>query len=135
METEYLNNRLPSEITRGAIYCEINVISCTIRLRNIFQLNANQCEFQLTIKCPFCNASEDERISGVDENGKKVMLLLFDCPFFYRLPIELLASDDSIQNYLNEWRTREGDSWLESIGPILKVRELKNIDKLKLVSS
>jgi len=92
-------------------------------------------KFPLTLRCPFCNAPEDKRISGVDENGKKVILLLFDCPFFHRLTIQLLASDDSIQNYLNEWRTREGDSWLESIGPILQVRELRNIDKLKLAST
>ena len=89
----------------------------------------------MTIRCPFCNAEEDERVPGVDENGEKVILLMFDCPFFYKLPVGLLTSDDSIQNYLNEWRTREGDSWLDSIGPILKARELRNMDKLRVTST
>ena len=89
----------------------------------------------MTIRCPFCGAVEDERVPGVDENGQKVVLLMFDCPFFCKLPIELLASNDSIQNYLNDWRTREGDSWLDSIGPILKARELRNMEKLRVAST
>jgi len=88
----------------------------------------------LTIRCPFCNAAEDERVVGVDENGQKVVLLMFGCPFFYKFPTELLTSDNLIQDHLNEWRAREGDFWLDSIGPILKARELRNMEKLKLSS-
>jgi hypothetical protein len=86
----------------------------------------------MTIRCPFCNASEDNRVEGVDENSKRIILLMFDCPFFFKLPQEVLASDQLVQNYLDEWRTREGELWLESIGPILKARELKNMNRQTL---
>ena len=65
----------------------------------------------------------------MDENGDEVILLMFDCPFFYRLPVSRLSSDDEVQSHLNEWRSKEGDSWLDNLGPILKSREQKNMTK------
>ncbi len=59
---------------------------------------------------------------------------MFDCPFFYKLPIGLATSDNLVQEYLNEWRIKEGDSWLDTIGPILKAREIRNMERLKVAS-
>jgi hypothetical protein len=84
----------------------------------------------LTLQCPFCDAPEDERIAGVDESGNSVVLLMFDCPFFYQLPQELASkTENEIQSFLNDWREEYGEDWLENVGPIMKNRELKNIEK------
>ena len=81
--------------------------------------------------CPFCNAEEDVRLEGVDEEGRNVILLMFNCPFFTKIARDIFRSDEQIQDYLKGWRMREGDSWLESVGPMLKRRELKNIERSK----
>jgi len=87
------------------------------------------------IYCPFCNAAEDERITGTDEDGKAVVLMIFDCPFFFKIPPETFDTDEKIQNYLNGWRKREGDSWLNSVGPTLKRRQLRNIERSRSISA
>jgi hypothetical protein len=97
------------------------------------QLNFGRC---LSLHCPFCDAPGDERVSGVDESGEAVVLLMFDCPFFFKMPQKQMNDDDSaIQNYLNDWRQKNGEAWLETIGPVLKNRELRNIERKKNRSS
>jgi hypothetical protein len=81
------------------------------------------------IHCPFCKAEEDERLMGTDRDGKTVVLLMFNCPFFFRVAPDIFDTDEKIQNYMNGWRKREGDAWLDSVGPILKRRELRNIER------
>jgi hypothetical protein len=84
----------------------------------------------LVLYCPFCNAPEDERVSGIDGTGGSVVLLMFDCPFSLKMPQNLMSEKDTgIQKYLDDWRLKNGDAWLESVGPILKNRELRNIQK------
>jgi hypothetical protein len=83
------------------------------------------------LRCPFCSAEEDERLEGVDEDGRSVILLIFNCPFFMKVPRERFGSDEQLQDYLFGWRKREGDEWLESVGPVLKLRELRNIERSK----
>jgi len=83
------------------------------------------------LRCPFCNAEEDERLEGVDEDGRNVILLMFNCPFFLKVPRESFGTDAQVQDYLNGWRKEEGELWLESVGPVLKRRELKNIERSK----
>jgi hypothetical protein len=85
----------------------------------------------MVLQCPFCHAPEDERIEGVDELGNRVVLLMFDCPFHFKLPSDLQGSDESIQAYLDNWRRDNGDEWLESVGPVMKSRELGNIERSK----
>jgi hypothetical protein len=83
----------------------------------------------MSLHCPFCKAPEDERIEGTDETGKRVLLVMFDCPFHFRFSLDLVGTDNSMQSYLNEWKLREGDAWLESVGPVMKNRELKNVER------
>ncbi len=83
------------------------------------------------IYCPFCNAREDDRLSGIDEEGKPVVLMMFHCPFFIKVPEENYRSDEKIQAYLDSWRKREGEIWLDRVGPVLKRRELRNIERSK----
>jgi len=55
---------------------------------------------------------------------------MFDCPFSLKMPKDIMTEEDAeIQKYLEDWRRKNGDAWLESIGPILKNRELRNIEK------
>jgi len=88
-------------------------------------------KFTSMIFCPFCDAKEDDRLSGVDEEGKPVVLLMFHCPFFIKMSKENYGSDERIQAYLDNWRRREGETWLGNIGPVLKRRELRNIERSK----
>ncbi len=85
----------------------------------------------MTLRCPFCEAPEEERVKGIDEVGNRVVLLMFDCPFYFRMPETLMGSDDSIQAFLDEWRLQNGDEWLESVGPVMKTRELRNIERAR----
>jgi len=86
----------------------------------------------MSLRCPFCAAPEAERVSGIDGSGSEVVLLMFDCPFFIRIPQEVGAKNDQkIQAYLDEWRAKNGDEWLESIGPFLKNRELRGMERSK----
>jgi len=64
-----------------------------------------------------------------------MVLLMFDCPFFFHLPIELLGKDNAIQAHLDEWRRTEGEDWLETLGPMMKNRELKNMQRKTLKNS
>jgi len=82
--------------------------------------------------CPFCRAEEDDRLNGVDEEGNNVVLLMFNCPFFLKLAQDAIGSDEAAQNFLDGWRKREGDAWLDSLGPVLKRRELRNIERSKI---
>jgi hypothetical protein len=83
----------------------------------------------MPLYCPFCHAAESERVLATDEDGKEVVLLMFDCPFFMKLEASHLESDERAQHFLNQWRMKEGDRWLESIGPILRQREMRNIER------
>ncbi len=67
---------------------------------------------------------------GSTEQGRPSFFLMFDCPFSLKMPQNLMSEEDTgIQKYLDDWRLKNGDAWLESIGPILKNRELRNIGK------
>lgn len=46
-----------------------------------------------------------------------------------------MGTDESIQMYLNDWRAKNGDAWLDSLGPVMKSRELKNVERSKSHSS
>ena len=81
--------------------------------------------------CPFCRAEEDDRLNGVDEEGNNVVLLMFNCPFFLKLARDDIGSDEETQSFLDGWRKREGEGWLDSLGPVLKRRELRNIERSK----
>jgi hypothetical protein len=81
----------------------------------------------MSLYCPFCHASETERVLATDENQKQVLLVMFDCPFFMRMDVSQLESEEKAQRFLNDWKTREGESWLNSVGPILRERERKNM--------
>jgi hypothetical protein len=81
----------------------------------------------MPLYCPFCHANEADRVHATAEDGKQVVLVMFDCPFFMRMDPQKLESELVAQNFLNEWRFREGESWLESLGSIMKQREQKNI--------
>ena len=83
----------------------------------------------MPLRCPFCNAGEDERVSAVDRDGKRLVLVMFDCPFFYKFPEDQMGKDESLQTQLNEWRKREGDAWLETLRPIIKAREMRGIER------
>ena len=48
------------------------------------------------------------------EMGRRVVLVMFDCPFFYKFPEEQVGKDESLQVWLNDWRMNEGEMWLES---------------------
>jgi len=66
----------------------------------------------------------------VDGSEDAVVLLMFDCPFSLKMPKDIMTEEDAeIQKYLEDWRRKNGDAWLESIGPVLKNRELRNIEK------
>ncbi len=85
--------------------------------------------FRMPLRCPFCNAEEDDRVDAIDHSGKHLVLIMFDCPFAYRFSEEQMGSDDSLQARLNEWRKREGEAWLESLGPVIREREMRGIQR------
>ncbi len=97
---------------------------------NVFQ--SIRCgQKKLTLHCPFCNAVECERVSAVDHEGKRLVLIMFDCPFSHRFDEEELGSDEILQSKLDVWRRRDGDSWLESLGPLIRERELHGIERFQ----
>jgi len=98
-----------------------------IRAKHFFCIKAGL--IRLALLCPFCGAGEDTRVAGIDESGNEVILLMFDCPFFFRMPVDLMKDDQSIQLFLNNWRKSEGDAWLESVGPVMKSREVRNMER------
>jgi hypothetical protein len=90
----------------------------------------SKIDFFLTLSCPFCRAPEAGRVAGVDDSGATLVLLMFDCPFSLKVPQSLAGTNEAtLQTYLEEWRSRHGEAWLESVGPILKNRELRNMEQ------
>ena len=85
----------------------------------------------MPLHCPFCNTDEDERVKAVDRDGKKLVLVMFDCPFSYRFPEDEMRSDDILQKRLDEWRKKDGEAWLESLGPMIRTRELRGIERFQ----
>jgi hypothetical protein len=83
----------------------------------------------MPLHCPFCNADEDGRIDAQDESGRNVVLVMFHCPFYFRFPAEELASEELAQSNLSIWKKSHGSEWLESLGPVLRDRERKNMQK------
>lgn len=88
-----------------------------------------QVIWDMTLWCPFCHAPEEERVNAVDVDGNKVLLVMFDCPFHFTFALDKLASEDRMQEFLEDWKSREGESWLESVGPVMKAREMKNMSR------
>ncbi len=100
--------------------------------QNAFQLMAYLPMPQnMPLRCPFCNAEEDERINAVDREGRRLVLVMFDCPFFYKFPEDQVGKDESLQTRLNEWRKKEGDAWLETLGSIIREREMRGIRRFQ----
>ncbi len=56
---------------------------------------------------------------------------MFDCPFHFRFYQDEAGGDKEMQQILDDWRNENGESWLESLGPIMKKRELRNIERFK----
>ncbi|MDG6995748.1 MAG: hypothetical protein JRN52_07485 [Nitrososphaerota archaeon] len=83
----------------------------------------------MPLHCPFCHAPEDERLDAVDEKGEGTLLVMFDCPFFFKFPTSARGTDESMQRLLDAWRSEDGESWLNSVGPVMKARELRNIER------
>lgn len=81
----------------------------------------------MSLHCPFCHAKEADRVFATTEDGNQVVLLMFDCPFFIRMDPSTLESEEVAQDYLDQWRIKEGDIWLEGLGPVLRQREQTNI--------
>lgn len=55
---------------------------------------------------------------------------MFDCPFYFKMPQEVALGDEStVQSYLDNWRQENGEDWLESVGPVMKNRELRNMER------
>ena len=42
-----------------------------------------------------------------------------------------MRSDESMQVWLNDWRAKEGDVWLESLGPIIREREMRGVERYR----
>ncbi len=85
----------------------------------------------MPLRCPFCHASESDRVDAIDSVGQRILLVMFDCPFYYRFPIEMIISEEVMQQHLQEWRLNAGDKWLESVGPVMKAREMRNIERFR----
>ena len=84
----------------------------------------------MTLYCPFCHAKEDTRVSARDdEEGADVLLVMFSCPFYFRFSRDEVGSDDEMQSLLETWKKEDGDAWLDAIGPVMKKRELQNIQR------
>ena len=86
----------------------------------------------MTLYCPFCHASEDERLDAKDEDGEDIVLLMFDCPFYFRFYRSQVGEDHEMQQLLDDWKNENGEAWLESVGPLMKKRELRNIEQYRL---
>lgn len=89
------------------------------------------CLNNLPLYCPFCHATEDERVEAMDFEGNKVLLVMFDCPFYFRFFLEHVGSEEMMQQFLDDWKSSKGEEWLESVGPVMKAREMKNIERYK----
>ncbi len=89
----------------------------------------------MSLYCPFCHAREADRVLATAEDGNEVILVMFDCPFFIRMDPQKLVSEQAAQDFLNDWRAREGEGWLEKLGPILRQREQRNISRYQAKKS
>ncbi len=83
----------------------------------------------MALWCPFCHAPEEERVEAVDSEGNNVLLVMFDCPFHFTFSIDRFDSEERMQRYLEEWKSSEGKEWLESVGPVMKAREIRNMTR------
>ncbi len=83
----------------------------------------------MSIRCPFCGAPENARVDATDAEGEKILLVMFDCPFYYRFRSDQIGSGEAMQRHLEQWRLEAGDNWLESIGPVMKAREIRNMER------
>ncbi len=84
----------------------------------------------MALYCPFCHAKEDARLSARDEEeGEDVLLVMFNCPFHFRFYSDQLGSEEEMQSLLELWRKEEGNAWLDNVGPVMKQRELQNIQR------
>jgi len=64
-----------------------------------------------------------------DEEGEDIVLVMFDCPFYFRFYKNQIGRDElQMQAILDEWKEEEGDAWLESVGPVMKRREQRNME-------
>ena len=98
--------------------------------QNTFQLTIYFSEqLDMPLHCPFCNSKEDERVNAIDREGRRLVLVMFDCPFSYRFPEDQAGTDESLQVRLNEWRKLDGDAWLGTLGPIIRDREMRGIQR------
>jgi hypothetical protein len=68
-------------------------------------------------------------VAGTNEIGDPVVLLMFNCTYSFQMPASLMGDEISVQAFLDNWRVSSGDEWLESLGPVMKLRELKNMEK------
>jgi hypothetical protein len=92
----------------------------------------------MVLHCPFCNANEDGRLEALDEKGEDIVLVMFKCPFHFRFPRRLITSetgDADAQKLLQDWKLEEGESWLDSIGPVLRQKERRNMQRLQSSSA
>jgi hypothetical protein len=83
----------------------------------------------LVLYCPFCNAQEDGRVDATDSEGNKILLVMFNCPFSYKFNEGEVGDDEKMQKSLEKWKIEHGEEWLESVGPIMKERELRNMER------
>jgi hypothetical protein len=96
-----------------------------------FSNGPTKIPIHLALRCPFCNAEEEDRVSAVDHSGRKLFLIMFDCPFTFRFYEDEMVSDQVLQSRLYDWRTSKGDEWLEALGPLMKARELEGVERYK----
>ena len=86
----------------------------------------------LALYCPFCHAEEENRLEAVDGQGNKILLVMFNCPFFHHFKVSEKSSDDLMQKLLNLCCASEGQNWLDKIGPVMKAREIKNMKRHRI---
>lgn len=97
-------------------------------VKNVFESIAEE-KSRMTLYCPFCHANECERLSAFDRDGSRLVLVMFDCPFSYRFPEDKQGNDEELQLILDSWRKKEGQKWLESLGPVIRSREMRGIER------
>lgn len=68
-------------------------------------------------------------MSAIDHEGNHLVLVMFDCPFSYRFSEDQKEEDSVLQKRLNDWRKREGETWLETLGPVIREREMRGIER------
>jgi hypothetical protein len=114
---------------RDKIYLHFNYVSNLKGSSLSEETYHSRSQFAMSLHCPFCHAMEDGRVEASDGEGNPILLVMFSCPFNYKFVKDELGSDDSMQKVLDSWRATNGEDWLESLGPVMKARELKNIER------